>query len=47
MVNSVRQLDFPVIEAAVFVIAALVFIANTLTDLMFSVVDPRLRGQRA
>jgi peptide/nickel transport system permease protein len=47
MVNSVRQLDFPVIQAAVFVIAGLVFSANSLTDLMFSVVDPRLRGQRA
>ncbi len=47
LVNSVRTLDFPVVQAAVFIIAALVFVANALTDALFVLIDPRLRGQRA
>lgn len=43
MINSVQQLDFPVVEAAVFVIAALVFLTNLATDGLLGVLDPRLR----
>ena len=43
LVNSVTRLDFPVVQAAVFVIALLVFVVNTVMDLLFQVADPRLR----
>lgn len=48
LVNSVTTLDFPVVQAAVFVTAALVFIASIATEVLFRLVDPRLRrsGQR-
>lgn len=46
MIASVRQLDFPIIEAAVFVIAALVFAVNVATDGAMALLDPRLRKGR-
>ncbi|MSO66137.1 MAG: ABC transporter permease [Alphaproteobacteria bacterium] len=47
MVTSVQTLDFPVVQAAVFVIAIFVYTAIMLTDLIFIFIDPRLRRQRA
>ena len=47
LIDAVLQLDFPVVQAAVFLIAFLVFLVNALTDILFSVLDPRLRRQRA
>jgi ABC-type dipeptide/oligopeptide/nickel transport system permease component len=46
MIDSVRQLDFPILQAAVFVIAGLVFLTNIATDALLGVLDPRLRRQR-
>lgn len=46
MIDSVRQLDFPIVEAAVFVIAALVFATTVATDGLLALLDPRLRRQR-
>jgi peptide/nickel transport system permease protein len=46
MINSVQQLDFPIVQAAVFVIAGLVFVTNLATDALLGVLDPRLRRQR-
>jgi peptide/nickel transport system permease protein len=46
LIESVRQLDFPIVEAAVFVIAGLVFITNVATDGLLRLLDPRLRWQR-
>ncbi len=43
LVKATTTLDFPVIQAAVFVIAVLVFAVNTLTDVLFRFIDPRLR----
>jgi peptide/nickel transport system permease protein len=43
LVDSVRAADFPVVQAAVFVIAVLVFAANALVDMVLPAVDPRLR----
>lgn len=43
LIKATTTLDFPVIQAAVFVIAILVFSVNTLTDLLFRYIDPRLR----
>jgi ABC-type dipeptide/oligopeptide/nickel transport system permease component len=36
-------LDFPTIQATVFVVAYLVFIVNLLMDQVFRLADPRLR----
>lgn len=47
LVTSVQTLDFPVVQAAVFVIAIFVYTAITLTDIVFLFIDPRLRRQRA
>jgi len=45
LVKSTTNLDFPVVQAAVFVIAVLVFAVNSVTDILFSWIDPRLRGK--
>lgn len=47
LVASVERLDFPVVQAAVFVIAGLVFLVNAGTDIAFRLIDPRLRRQQA
>ncbi|MEM8589975.1 MAG: ABC transporter permease [Pseudomonadota bacterium] len=47
LVQSVERLDFPVVQAAVFVIAGLVFVVNAGTDVVFRLIDPRLRRQQA
>ncbi len=44
LVSSVERLDFPVVQAAVFVIAVLVSLVNAATDVAFSLIDPRLRA---
>jgi peptide/nickel transport system permease protein len=43
LVDSVTRLDFPVVQASVFVVALLVFVVNAGLDLVFRIVDPRLR----
>ncbi len=47
LIESVRGLDFPVVQASIAVVAVLVFAVNTLTDLTFPLLDPRLRRSRA
>ncbi|MBM3525382.1 MAG: ABC transporter permease [Alphaproteobacteria bacterium] len=44
LVTSVQVLDFPVVQATVFVVAILVFAVNALTDVLVTLLDPRLRG---
>jgi len=43
LIASVERLDFPVVQAAVFVIAVLVMAVNAATDVVFRLIDPRLR----
>lgn len=45
LIEGVRSQDFPLIQAAVFVVAILVFIANMIADILFPLIDPRLRTQ--
>lgn len=47
LVDAVTRLDFPVVQASVFVIALLVFAVNTGLDAVFSLIDPRLRRAAA
>jgi peptide/nickel transport system permease protein len=43
LVQSTLNLDFPVVQAAAITVAILVYAVNTLTDLVFILLDPRLR----
>lgn len=42
-VDSVFRLDYQVVQSIVVILGALVVLANLLTDLVYAVVDPRLR----
>ena len=43
LLRSAQNLDFPVLQAICFVVAALVFVANSLADAALRLVDPRLK----
>lgn len=43
LVQSITNLDFPTIQATVFVVAYLVFFVNLILDQIFRLADPRLR----
>jgi len=43
MINSVQTLDFPVVQALVFVVAVLVFLVNSAVDLLVLAIDPRIK----
>lgn len=42
-INSIRQLDFPVIQAFVALVAGTIVAINWLVDLSYQVIDPRIR----
>jgi peptide/nickel transport system permease protein len=43
MIDSILQRDFNVILAAIMVTALAIFIMNLLIDIVYSLLDPRLR----
>ena len=43
MVNSVTQRDYPVAQAAFFLMAAVVIVLNFVVDLLYGWLDPRIR----
>jgi ABC-type dipeptide/oligopeptide/nickel transport system permease component len=43
LVNSVYARDYPAVEGASLVLALLFVVVNLVTDLTYSVVDPRIR----
>ena len=43
MVDAIGQRDYPVVMAGSFIFAVLVVLGNLLADLLYSVVDPRIR----
>jgi peptide/nickel transport system permease protein len=46
-IQAINNRDVPLIEAIVLVLAAAVVLANLLTDILYAVLDPRIRyGQR-
>jgi peptide/nickel transport system permease protein len=45
MVEAVTARDYPVLQAGVFVIGVLVVLINFIVDLLYQVVDPRLKTQ--
>ena len=42
-VKAVRTLDYPVVQAAVVVVGAVIAVVNLLTDLIVGCLDPRIR----
>ncbi|HEY0035060.1 MAG TPA: ABC transporter permease [Longimicrobium sp.] len=45
IVDAILQRDFPMVMATSFVIAAIVVAGNLLSDVLYAVVDPRIRTQ--
>jgi peptide/nickel transport system permease protein len=43
MVDAIFQRDYPVVQGAALVIAFLYILVNTLTDISYAYLDPRLR----
>lgn len=43
LVNSVYQKDMAIVQAAIFIIAFMIIIVNLVTDLLYQVLDPRIR----
>jgi peptide/nickel transport system permease protein len=42
-IASVNQLDYPVIQAINVIVAVVVVFTNLFVDLLYSVLDPRIR----
>ena len=42
VVNSIGARDYPVVQAAVLLLAVILLVANFLVDLLYTVVDPRI-----
>ena len=43
LIESTQNLDFPVVQAIALVITVLVFAINTFADILFGLLDPRIR----
>lgn len=43
LVNAVYQRDFPIIQSATLIIATLFVVINLLTDLLYAVINPKIR----
>jgi peptide/nickel transport system permease protein len=43
MIDSILQRDFPVILAAIMVTAAAIFLMNLVIDIVYAMLDPRIR----
>jgi len=43
MLHSALKRDFPVLIAIILVLSAFIIVANWLADVLYSVVDPRVR----
>jgi ABC-type dipeptide/oligopeptide/nickel transport system permease component len=42
-VGAIRQLDFPVVQAGVFMLAMIVVAVNFLVDLLYGYLNPQIR----
>ena len=42
-IDALSPVDFPVVSASVLVAAVLIVIANLVVDIVYSVIDPRVR----
>ncbi|GAA1979762.1 ABC transporter permease [Catenulispora subtropica] len=46
LVSSVNHMDFPVVQAVVLLVVAAFVVVNTVVDLVYPVIDPRVRAAR-
>jgi ABC-type dipeptide/oligopeptide/nickel transport system permease component len=46
LVTSIQSRDFPMVEGIVLVFAAMFITVNIITDILYSVIDPRVRLTR-
>lgn len=46
LVNAVYQKDMAIVQAAIFIIAFMIIIINLITDILYQVLDPRIRYDR-
>ncbi|GGH50898.1 ABC transporter permease subunit [Frigidibacter albus] len=46
ILQAIQAKDFPVIQAGVFVVASLFVLINFVVDLLYGVLDPRIRAER-
>lgn len=45
LISSIGNRDYPVVQAIIVIVAALVVLCNFLADLLYRVMDPRLKGR--
>jgi ABC-type dipeptide/oligopeptide/nickel transport system permease component len=45
LVNSVLARDYPVVQSILLLISITVVLANLLADIIYAVVDPRIKGE--
>ena len=43
LLNAIKDRDYPMIQACIFVFSIMVVIINLLTDIAYAVIDPRIR----
>jgi len=43
IVSAIRQLDFPIVQAGVFVLALIVVLVNFAVDLLYIYLNPQIR----
>lgn len=46
LINAVYQKDMAIVQAAIFIIAFMIIIINLITDILYQVLDPRIRYDR-
>jgi peptide/nickel transport system permease protein len=46
IVNGIQQRDFPVVQAGVLVVSLAFIVTNLVVDVLYAVVDPRIRHSR-
>lgn len=47
MLGAIKNRDFPVVQGAFLVFIVLVIVSNLITDMLYSVIDPRIRLQNS
>ncbi|MCK3657635.1 peptide ABC transporter permease [Pasteurellaceae bacterium Pebbles2] len=46
IIEAIRERDYPVVQGAVLIIATIIILVNLFVDLMYGVVNPRIRHQK-
>jgi peptide/nickel transport system permease protein len=47
MVDATQQRDFPMVQGVILCVAAMVVVTNLLLDVIYTVLDPRMKTQMA